>query len=261
MKSFTCVAPRFEIHNTRQQKKSLFIWISRSENVQRDPQTPPPGWFPQIFVLTQAAGWLKSRILPFLTFLAYRAHDCSNSGAVPWVLLDRMDSSAPSYIVGSTRKSVHSPRGGCENTICSWGIPRKLWKLEKFRFFSIIFEASATGNTDVGLLWGIWIEPSLPNTPMLLIWPENHFGVVYPYPEKMMINLSNLGLFWSFLKSMRRAILLRWNFVGRYESSHPPPHPYAMGSTWDPLWSHIFSDFFFVLFLRLDFHYFFEGIF
>jgi len=30
---------------------------------------------------------------------------------------------------------------------------------------------------------GIWIEPSLPNTSILSVWPENHFGV--EYLEKM----------------------------------------------------------------------------
>jgi len=50
-------------------------------------------------------------IFAFLTFLAYRAQDCSHSGSVPRVRLDRVDSSAPSYTVGSTRKSGVSERG------------------------------------------------------------------------------------------------------------------------------------------------------
>jgi len=61
-------------------------------------------------------------ILPFLTFLAYRAQDCSHSGAVPRVQFNRVDSSAPSYTVGSNRKSVSWSQKrvrGCENTICN----------------------------------------------------------------------------------------------------------------------------------------------
>jgi len=56
---------------------------------------------------------LKSRFLLYLTFLAYCAQDCSHSRMVPRVQLDRVDSFAPSYTVGSTRKSVPwSQKGG-----------------------------------------------------------------------------------------------------------------------------------------------------
>jgi len=87
-------------------KKGLFIWISRCENVQRDPPDSPT-WlvFPNT-CFYPGGGGLKSLFLQFLTFLAYRAQDSSHSGAVSRVQLDRVDSSAPSHTVSSTQKSV-----------------------------------------------------------------------------------------------------------------------------------------------------------
>ena len=97
---------------SNRKKKGLFIPFREVKMSRGIFQTSPRGWFPQIFLLIQVAGRLKSRFSSFLTFLAYRVQDCSYSGAVQRVQLDRVDSSAPCYTVGSIRKSVSwSQRG------------------------------------------------------------------------------------------------------------------------------------------------------
>jgi len=52
-------------------------------------------------------------------------------------------------------------------------------------------------------------------------------------------NLSNFGSFWSSVKSMQRTTLLSWTFVRRMNWVVSSQHPYAIGSTWEPLWSDI----------------------
>jgi len=47
-------------------------------------------------------------------------------------------------------------------------------------YFDYVWSLCDGQHCSVGFLWEMWIEPSLLNTPMLLVWPENHFGVVYP---------------------------------------------------------------------------------
>jgi len=104
--------PQVQLHKATKRKTGLLVWISRCENVQRDPPDTPTCLVSPSICFSQVAGELKSQFLPFLTFLAYRVQDCSYSGAVPRVQLDRVDSSARSYTVGSTRKSVSwSQRG------------------------------------------------------------------------------------------------------------------------------------------------------
>ena len=63
----------------------------------------------------------------------------------------------------------------------------------------------------VGLSWGIWIEPSLSNTSMLLVWPKNHFGVVYP---KKMMKIWTISVyfdhFWSLCDGQHCSVGLLW---------------------------------------------------
>jgi len=54
--------------------------------------------------------------------------------------------------------------------------PKKKVKIREISVYFDHFCSLCDGqHCSVGLLWGIWIEPSLPNTPMLSVWPENHF--------------------------------------------------------------------------------------
>jgi len=98
--------------------------------------------------------------------------------------------------------------------------PKKIVKIRNiFVYFNHFWSLCDGQHCSIGLLWGIWIEPRIPNIPMLLVWPEHHFGVVYP--EKLM-KIWTISV--SFLKSMQRATLLSW-FCGRYELSRVPPTP------------------------------------
>jgi len=72
-------------------------------------------------------------------------------------------------------------------------------------------------HSSVGLLWGIWIKPILPNTLMLLVWPEDHFGVVYP--EKLM----KIWAIFVYLDHFWSPYAAQLDFCGRYELIHVPP--------------------------------------
>jgi len=74
----------------------------------------------------------------------------------------------------------------------------------------------------VGLLWEIWIEPSLPNTPMLSVWPKNHSGVVHL--EKMM-KIWTIFVHFDHLLSPCNGQHCSVDFCGRYELSHVPSTP------------------------------------
>jgi len=145
--------------------------------------------------------------------LAYCVHSCSHSEVVAPVQLDRVEFFNPSHTIGLTRKSMSwSHREIQEHHLyllkdtmvysaqynhvfhknelilvsqtysAHWfdlvgtlGLytPTKWWKLKKFWVIFIIFEVYAKGNTAQ-----LGFEPSLSNTPVLLVWPENHLGVV-----------------------------------------------------------------------------------
>ena len=55
--------------------------------------------------------------------------------------------------------------------------------------------------------------------------------------EKNYENLNNFDFFWPFLKSMWQATLLSWAFVEDMNWVKSSQHPYAIGLTWEPIWS------------------------
>jgi len=73
----------------------------------------------------------------------------------------------------------------------------------------------------VGLLWEIWIESCPPNTPMLLVWPENHFGVSYLEWWKF----EQFRLILIIFKVHLMGNTAQLDFCGRYELSHVPLTP------------------------------------
>jgi len=89
----------------------------------------------------------------------------------------------------------------------------------------------------VGLLWRIWIEPSLPNTSMLSVWPENHFGVVY---LGKMVQIWTISVHFSIIYNVHATgNTAQLDFWGDMNWVMSIQHPYAIGSTWEPLWSDI----------------------
>jgi len=109
--------------------------------------------------------------------------------------------------------------------------PKKMVKIREISVYFDHFWSLPDGqHCSVGLLWGIWIEPSFPNNPMLLVWPEIHFGVVYP--EKMMktwILSVSCDHLWSLCDGQHCSVGLLWGVIDYVES---PQHPYAIGLTW-----------------------------
>ena len=98
--------PQVQLHKATKRKTGLLVWISRCENVQRDPPDTPTCLVSPSICFSQVAGELKSQFLPFLTFLAYRVQDCSYSVAVAPAQSDWVESSDHSHIIGWTRKSI-----------------------------------------------------------------------------------------------------------------------------------------------------------
>jgi len=117
--------------------------------------------------------------------------------------------------------------------------PRKLWKLEKFRLILIIFEVYATGNTAqlgfCGVGYMNWAKSSQQLHAVGLTWEPLWSRIPWENDE----NLNNFGLFWSFLKSRCLTTLLSWAFVGDKNWAKSSQHSYAIGLTWEPLWSRI----------------------
>jgi len=111
-----------------------------------------------------------------------------------------------------------------------------LMPMVKIREISVYFDhfwSLCNGkHCSVGLLWGIWIEPSLPNA---IGW-------------RTTLESYTLRKWWKF--EQIRFILIIFLCNGQYcsvgllweiwiESCPSPQHPYAIGSTWKPLWSDI----------------------
>jgi len=89
--------------------------------------------------------------------------------------------------------------------------PKKMVKIRQISVYFHHFWSLCDGqHCSVGLLWGIWIEPNLLNTHMLLIWPENPLE---SYPQKMMkiwtISVS-FDDFWSLCDGQHCSVRLLW---------------------------------------------------
>ena len=125
--------------------------------------------------------------------------------------------------------------------MCSWFLLRttlesytltKWWKFEQFRLIWSFLKSMRRVTLLSWAFVGIWIEPSLLNTHVLLVWLDDHIGVIIAWEDEK--SSSDFGLSWSFSKFMLRRTLLNWASVGvidYVESSH---HPYAIGLTWEP---------------------------
>jgi len=97
--------------------------------------------------------------------------------------------------------------------------PKKKVKIREISVYFDYFWSICDGlHCSVGLLWEIWIEPSLRKTPMLSVWPENHFGIVYLQKMVKIWTISvHFDRFWSSCDGKHRSVGLLWGLIESFQ--------------------------------------------
>jgi len=101
--------------------------------------------------------------------------------------------------------------------------PRKWWKLKKFRFFKSFLKYATCDTAQLGFCGRYELSQLFPTPPKLLVWPENHFGVVYS--EKIMKIWIISVHFDHFFEVYATDNTAQLGFCGVYELSHVFPTP------------------------------------